>query len=638
MATPASSRQTVRFGEFEADLRSGELWRRGLKIKLADQSFQILALLLERPGEVVTREELRQKLWTEDTFVDFEAGLNSAVKRLRDALGDSADEPRFIETLPRRGYRFLMAVQVNGRATPAEPVAAPPPLPQTGTAWKRSAVAVAALVLLAVAVALGFNLGGFRDRLFGGSPKIRSLAVLPLENLTGDPAQEYLVDGITDALITDLAQISSLRVISRTSVMTYKGKPKPLPQIARELKVDAVVEGTVSRSGNRVRVNAQLIDAATDRHLWAQEYERDLDDILVLQSELARTIAGEVQVALTPQEQARLARARTVDPDIYRLYLLGRFHWNKRTEGGMLKAIEYFDQAIAQDPSYAPAYAGLADSNNLLGSFGWLPPKKAYPTAKEAALKALSLDEGLVAAHTSLADITASYEWNFSESERLFRRAIALNPGDPTAHYWYARLLGCRGQFDQALAEIRRAQELDPLSPIVAENVGIILYWARRYDEAIEQFHTAEGLDPNYWRVHHSLGRAYEMAGKTDEAFAAYQRERALVGVGPEKIAALTEAYQRSGMRGYWRKRLELAERDWAQREYVSPISKAYAYMAAGEKEQALGWLRTGFEERSDGVVYLAVQPVWDPLRDDPRFQDLVRRVGVQSQEARAGK
>ena len=622
-------RQVVRFGDFEANLRSSELRRHGLKVKLGAQSFQVLGLLLENPGEVVTREELRQKLWTEDTFVDFEAGLNSAIRRLRDALGDSADQPRFIETLPRRGYRFIAPLERNGGSgevstDSASALAAP--VPAAFWAGRRKALLVAGGFAGLVAVLLGANLGGWRDRLLGGPPRIQSLAVLPLENLTGDPGQEYFVDGMTEALITNLAQIRALRVISRTSAMRYKGTNKSLPEIAQELNVDAVVEGTVARSGDRVRVTAQLIHARTDRHLWADEYERDLRDVLSLQSEVARAVAGHIQVALTPQEEARLARARPVNPAAYRAWLYARFHSAKRTREGMRKAIEYCQQAIQEDPNYALAYTGLAEAFDLQGSLEFVPPHQAFPRAKEAAQKALALDKESAEAYTILGSIAEVYEWNFPEAERFYQRALELNPGYATAHHWYARFLGAAGRHEEALAEMKRAQELDPLSLIINNTIGLIYFWERRYDQAIEHYRRTLELDPSFVLAHSSLGSAYEQKGMHQEAVEEYLRAMALSGEKPEWIAELEKAYAVSGFPGYLQKRLEQLK-ELARREYIPPFAFAAGYARLGDKEEALAWLERAYAERSRYMVLLKVTPALDPLRADPRFQELVRRM-----------
>src|SRR5438876_441903 len=372
--------RAIQFGIFEVDLRSGELRKRGVKVKLQEQPLQILGILLEKPGEVVTREELRQRIWPADTFVDFDHGLNNAIRRLREALGDSAETPRYIETLSRRGYRFISNF---GAATSG---ACPP----------------------------------------------RSLAVLPLENLSRDPEQEYFAEGLTEALITTLAKIGELRVVSRTSAMQYKGVHKPLREIARELEVDFVVEGTVLRVGRRVRITAQLIDASRETHLWAESYERDLRDVFALQSEVAQAIAREVHIKLTPQDLAHFAQPHPVDPEAYEAYLKGRYHWNRRSRDGLGKATQHFQQAIAKDPSYAAAYAGLADCVSILGWWGFVSPEHGCGKGKVLALKALEFDPNLPEAHTSFAWSTAYYDYDFPKCEREFRLAIELNPNYAT--------------------------------------------------------------------------------------------------------------------------------------------------------------------------------------------------------------
>jgi len=410
-------RGRFRFGVFELDLGAGELRKNGLRVRLQEQPFLVLATLLERPGEVVSREELQKKLWPADTFVDFDHGLNKAINKVRDVLGDSAESPRFVETIARRGYRFLAEVKavdttpVRGPELPAQPQLGVTALDRPDHASKfakpnylRSSVTwkISVFVLLVSIAFLGTWM--IRSRNHGPSV-IHSLAVLPLESLSSDASQDYFADGMTDELISDLGQISALRVISRTSVMTYKHVRKPLPQIARELNVDAVVEGTVLRSGDRVRITAQLIEASTDKHLWSQSYEGELRDTLALQNEVARAIADQIRINLNPQEQAALKKVAVVDPEAYEPYLKGRYFWNKRTADGLSKAIEYFNEAIERKPDYAQAYAGLADSYALAGDwkYGLLAPREAYPKAKAAATKAIALDDTLGEAHISLA-------------------------------------------------------------------------------------------------------------------------------------------------------------------------------------------------------------------------------------------
>ncbi len=432
----------IRFGVFEVDLRSGELRKQGLKIKLQGQPIQILALLLERPGELVTREELREKLWPADTFVDFEHGLNAAIKKLRAALGDSADSPRFVETLHRRGYRFIASVEGLGATVRPPEIVRKPAAPLAAGVHRRNAW-VAALTLMAlVAMLFGLNVGGWRERLLGGvgPVPIESLAVLPLENLSGDPEQEYFVDGMTDALISDLGRIRALRVISRTSTMQYKETRKSLPQIARELNVDAVIEGSVLRAGKQVRITVKLMRAEPEQQLWTQSYERDFSEILALQREVARAVAREIKIALTPEEQARLAIASSVNPGAYESYLRGRYHLATETNDGMELAIEYFQQALEKDPNYALPYAGLAEAYQMVGSRGLLPRSAAITRAKAAAEKALEMDPALGEAHYSLGFIRY-WSWDWSGAERAFKRAIELSPSNVHAYRWYSQYL-----------------------------------------------------------------------------------------------------------------------------------------------------------------------------------------------------
>ncbi|HMK28746.1 MAG TPA: winged helix-turn-helix domain-containing protein [Terriglobales bacterium] len=434
MADLAQSQSLIRFAGFEVDLSSGELRKNGVRIRLPEQSFQILVMLVLHSGKVVSREDLRKKLWPSDTYVDFDAGLNSAILRLRNALGDSAETPRFVETLPKRGYRFIAQVDTVPRTeqSPTAETAAGPIQKSTSSRQRNVKLAVAMLVLAVVLITtIGLNVGRVRERLLSRRTplRIQSVAVLPLENLTGDPTQEYFADGMTDALITDLAQISALRVISRTSAMQYKAAKKPLKQIARELDVDAIVEGTVVRSGDRVRIDAQLIEAATDQHLWAKSYERDIRDIVALQAEVAQSIANEIQIRTTPQEKARLATARPVNPVAYEAYLKGIFYANKRTEDSIRKSTAYFEQAVGSDPQDAPAFAGLAGAYVLLGFFGAASPQEAYPKAKVAAAKALVLDESLAPAHEALAGTKLWYDWVFMVNESgSSSRARSANP------------------------------------------------------------------------------------------------------------------------------------------------------------------------------------------------------------------
>ena len=492
---------------------------------------------------------------------------------------------------------------------------------------KRWIVAMAgAAVILVAAVFIARNVGGLRDRLLpkAAAPRIESLAVLPLENLMGDPQQEYFVDGMTEELIADLSQVSALRVISRTSVMQYKGTKKSMPEIARELKVDGVIEGSVLRSGDQVRITAQLIQAATDTHLWAKSYERDLRDVLALQSEVAGAIANEIKIKLTPQEQVRLASASAVNPEAYRLYLQGRYQFSKRTLPAFEKSIQLFQQVLEKDPDYALAYAGLAESYGILPFYGGALPKDAFPKAKAAAVKALELDSSLAEAHAALGFVLLYWDWDWSATERELKHAIELKPSYVVGHHWYAEYLSAMGRHDQAIAEIKRAQELDPLSPLMLVVGGEVCFYAHRYDEVIEQCRKALELDSSYALAHSWLASAYAEKAMYEEATTEFEKAARLFGRDPWGGLALV--YARTGKRDEALKILGRM-REQSNRGESSPVRTACLYLAVGEKQRALDWLEKAYEERDPYMAFLNVRPELDPLRSDPRFQDLVRRM-----------
>ncbi len=522
-----------------------------------------------------------------------------------------------------------LAVDLRRLAMPSAVTAAPSAV----RAWRKAArptgYGVAGLLVLA-ALLVGLNVGGWRERVLGrvASPHIESLAVLPIANLSGDPQQEYFADGMTEALITGLSKIGALRVISRTSVMQYKGVKKPLPLIAKELNVDAVVEGSVQRSGDHVRITAELIGAQTDTHLWAESYDRDLRDILALQDDVARAIANQIKVKLTPQEQVRLASARPVNPEAHEAYLKGRYYWNKRNEEGLHRAIEYFSEAAEKDRNYALAHAGLADSYGVLGEYGLLPAKEAYAKVREATTRALELDDTLAEPHNALAAVKADYDWDWPGAEREFRRAIELNPGYATAHMWYSELLSELGRHEEALAEIKRAQQLDPLSLIINSVSGLFLLNAGRDDLAIEQLQKTLEIDPNFARAHFFLGHAYLRKGAFAEAIAEYQRAITLSPNITQYKGGLGYAYARAGKSAEAHKLLsELKEH--SKRRYVSWSDLAAIYAGLGEKDQAFACLENAYEQRETRVVKVNVVPFFDPLRSDPRFADLLRRIGL---------
>ena len=490
---------------------------------------------------------------------------------------------------------------------------------------------VPGMLTMVLAVLVAWRVGWQRTRVPGpaGTRSIQSLAVLPLENLSGDPQQEYFADGMTEALITELAKIGALRVISRTSVMRYKGTKKSLPEIARELNVDGVIEGSAQRSGNRVGITAQLIYAPTDTHLWAESYERDLRDILSLQKEVARTIAQQIRVTLTPQEQGHLAQAHPVNPEAYELYLKGHYLWNKRTEEGVRKGIEYFRLAIAKDPNYALAFAGLADCYSQPAFLGVvrLSPREAISQARAAAMKALELDDTLPEAHTSLALIKTNYDWAWADAEREFRRAIELSPSYANAHHFYSHLLMALGRNEESLSESKRALELDPVDPVINVHLGWDYLYARQYDLAIEQLRKTLELDPNLWDAHEFLGQAYEQKSMYSQAVTEF-RKAVLLQSNPRTLAFLGHTYAVSGRRNEAHNVLEKLQ-DLSKERYVSPYFIAVIDVGLGAPGRAFEDLERAYEERSENLIYLKVEPIFDSLRPDPRFQELMRRVGL---------
>jgi TolB-like protein/DNA-binding winged helix-turn-helix (wHTH) protein/Flp pilus assembly protein TadD len=628
----------VRFGTYEISLQSGELRKGGVRIRVQQQPLKLLEILLEHPGQVVTREELRNRLWPDESFGDFDQAVNIAIGKVRGALGDSADNPRFIETLPKRGYRFIADVSISesepplvrpeaGLIEPAGPQVQEASLgPRERAQWlnARTAIVLALILILALLVVLQFR---WRSRL-PTTGTIRSIAVLPLENLSGDAAQDYFADGMTDQLITDLAQISALRVISRTSAMTYKGAHKPLPEIAQELNVDAVVEGTVLRSGEQVRITAQLIQASADTHLWADSYEGNLRDTLVLQEKVAHAIADRIRIELTPGEQAGLKRSRVVDPDAYEDYLKGRYFWNKRTGDGLKKAIDYFKQAIAKDPNYAPAYSGLADSYALAGDWQYavMTTKEALPEAKAAAMKALELDNTLSEAHTSLAFCLEGFDWDPETAESEFRRAIELSPGYATAHHWYAWHLALLGRKSDAVTEMRKAQNLDPLSLIINADLAELFLIEGSPSEAIDQSRKTIEMDSSFALAHNQLGQAYLEKHMFPEAISELQKAVQLSGGSPTCMANLARALAESGKRTEATALLnELKSR--SSRGYPYAAELASVYTALGDKTDAMASLEKGYEERFNPGLLL--RPAFDPLRSDPAFKDFERRIGL---------
>lgn len=628
----------VRFGTFEVDLQSGELRKSGIRIRVQQQPIKVLEILLERPGEMVPREDLRRRVWPDENFGDFDQAVNVSIAKLRSALGDSAESPRYIETLPKRGYRFIAPVSIVESAPKPDGaiVEDSPPILQESEATasvqprvvpthsngKKWGLPVAVLGICGALLAFWIYRNAHKP-----PETIRSLAVLPLENLSGDDSQNYFADGMTDELITDLAKISALRVVSRTSVMQYKNSHKPLSQIARELDVDAVVEGSVLRSGQQVRITAQLIHAPADKHLWAESYQGDLRDTLALQKKVASNIAEQIRIELTPREEAALKTTGPVNTAAYEDYLRGRFFWNKRTADSLKKAIEYFDQAIAKDTNYAPAYAGLADSYALAGDWQYslLPSTEALPKAKTAAMKALELDDNLGEAHASLAFAKDVFDWDWPSAENEFRRAIELNPGYATAHHWYAWHLGVMGRNREAIAEMRRALSLDPLSLIINADLAEQLLIARSYQDSIEQSRKTIEMDPNFAVAHYDLGQALVQTHKYDEGIAELESAVKLSGGSPVCSSHLANAYALTGRR---KDALKIvADLTKNPSDYSNAPEVALVYVGLGDNDQALNWLEKAFSVRFNPSILL--RPCFDPLRSDARFQDLARRIGV---------
>ncbi len=568
----------VRFGPFELDIFNHELRCKGKLIRLQRQPSRLLAALASEPGKLITREELRQQIWDSATFVDFEQGLNACIRRIRAALKDDPEDPKFIETLPRQGYRFIGCVERPGTL---------------------------------------------------GEQVIESLAVLPLENLSSDPEQEYFAAGMTDELITALAKVGGLRIISRTSVKQFKGVRKSLSEIARKLDVDAIVEGTVLRCKDRVRITARLIRASSEEHLWAESFERTLENVLKLQGELANAIANRIHVRLTKQGQARRQSARRIDPAALDDYLRGRYFWNKRTEQTLKKAQQYFEQAIEKDPTYARAYTGLADTYFYRGYyFGRMEPREAMPKAKAAASKALELDASLAEAYTSLALVQFFFEWDWAGAEQQLQTAIRLDPNYATAHHVYCVLLAVMRRFDESIAEAQRALEVDPLSIPINNIAGEMFMAARDWDRAIVQYRKTIEMDPGVALVHENLGVALEQSGNLHDAVQEYLCARQVAGVPDERLAELRDLYVTHGLHAFRQKDLELAlaQKDRGNWDAML-IASLYAQLL--ERDQALAWLEEAYKLRCGSMVWLTIYPYFDSLLPDPRFQNLLARVGL---------
>jgi TolB-like protein/DNA-binding winged helix-turn-helix (wHTH) protein/Tfp pilus assembly protein PilF len=633
------------FGAFRLDPTERLLLRGKVPVQLSPKVFDALVVMVASRGRLLGKDELLRTVWP-DSFVE-ESNLALYVSILRKALQDGEDGFQYIETVPRHGYRFVAEVcEVADTSSDSSvsPVAIPgqQPTPEVGkglgvpgpaSPWNRfrsPAFAIAGLVLLLAVLIFIFAVPVWKRLRNPGLEPIQSLAVLPLQNLSGDPAQQYFADGMTEALITDLAKIPGLKVISRTSIMQYKDSHERLPKIAQDLGVDGIVEGSVLRSGDRVRITAQLVRAATDQHIWAESYERDLRDLVTLQDEVSRSIATQVQKKIAPPAPQRLATSAAVNPQAREDYLKGRYFWNLRTEAGYLKAIDYFQAAVNEDPQYAQAYAGLADAYALLGSMpnAKIPRDIAMPKAKEMALAALKLDDSLADAHTSLAFVEMHYEWKFQEAEREFKRAINLDTNYSIAHHWYAYDLAALGRMDEAVAEVKLARQTDPLSAIINTDVAEILYFARRYDEAMLQARATLEMDPNFAHAHRVLERIYGEKHMFPEAIAEGQRAVALSGDDTWMLLDLAGTYALAGKKTEMKTCLRRIN---VTTSGVLPegAGTAEMYATLGDVDRTLGALQSAYRRRDGGLILLNADPRFDSFKSDPRYQQLLQRIGL---------
>jgi TolB-like protein/DNA-binding winged helix-turn-helix (wHTH) protein/Tfp pilus assembly protein PilF len=647
MVIAAEPTRSYEFGVFTVELPEGELRKHGVRLKVQERPFQLLVCLLERPGEIISRDELRQRLWPDGTFVDFDHNISSAINKLRTVLNDVASNPRFIETVGSRGYRFLADVkrissdpapssQPPKQETPVVPMIAAPVTSPRKVQWK---IFAGTALLLALLVAGYFQWARRTSK--SSAPVARVMvAVLPFQNLTGDPAQDYFSDGLTEEMIAEMTRLNQdhLGVIARTSIMVYKQSPKPLDQIGRELGVQYVMEGSVRRDSSRVRITAELIQIKDQTHLWAREYDRELNNSLALQSEIAQEIGDEIQISLGDSNGVKAANHlasshSTASYEAYDLYLKGRYFWNKRTTAGFLQAANYFQQAIAKDPGYASAYAGLADTFGLMSTWYAAPQQEFMPKAKAAALNALALDDSLAEAHASLALVAENYDYDWQTAEKEFRRAIQLNPDYATAHQWYAEYLAWQGRFDEALAESERARQLDPMSLIIATDRGAILFYARKYDRAIDQFRAVLDMDPGFTNTRSFLASAYVQQGKFAEALK--ENELMADAKKPQWHWAFTAyIYNHSGNVAQARHALEKFEALSPRLRSDAILARLVAYTGSSQpiqQEKAISLLEEAYKEHSPALTSIKVDPRYDNLRKDQRFQELLARMHLNN-------
>ena len=626
------------FGPYELDVRSGELRKFGTRVKMGEQPFQILLMLLERPGEVVTREELRAKLWAEDTFVDFDHGLNSAVQRLRDCLSDTAEKPVWIETVPRRGYRFIAPVNSPAAASPRSDPAAVEGSSSLGTAagpraasriGTRAMVMLAAAVVVAIALLVGLSMSGVRERLTTGSSAstIRSLAVLPFVNTSKDPNIEYISDGLTESLIDKLSEIPNLRVMSSATTFTYKNSDVDPRQAGRSLHVAAILEGKVTKFGDTLRIRADLVNVTDGAQLWGEEYSRPISDVLAVESDMSREIIEKLRIRLTGGEATKRPRRDTDNPEAYEAFLKGEFETNKKTRDGLLKGADYFAQAVKLDPNYVWAYDGLFW--NYTFSAGMIfPPRDVMPKAKAAAEKAMQIDDSFGLAHSDMALVHFEFDYDFAAADKEFKRTLELTPVHTYSYQQYSLFLSAMKRSNEAVAAAEQAQRLDPLSGEANQIFGMTLYFAHRYDRAINALRNAIELNPGLWVAYEYLGWCYEAQDKHLAAMAEFQKARKNTVTMALPLAAIGRIYALEGNKAEARDILRQLN-ELSRHDYVSPYLKAIIHAALGEKEKAIDLLEKGYEERSQFVPYLAVDPKFSNLSSDPRLQDLIRRVGI---------
>jgi TolB-like protein/DNA-binding winged helix-turn-helix (wHTH) protein len=639
-----------RFGPYEVRTRSREIYNGGTNLKLRPQPFQVLEILVQRAGDVVTREELRGQLWSQKTFVDFEHGLNTAIKELRSVLNDSATEPKYIQTLPKLGYRMmaLVAVEEPSRAEEASspkeaaaiqdlslPMNLPGELPQTPA--RRGWLLPVAIALLAVAGLTGYYQWLLHHNVPHAENRRLMLAVLPFENLTGDVTQDYFSDGLTEEMIAQLGRLDPqhLGVIARTSVMRYKQNHDQVEKIGPELGVQYVLEGSVRRDAGKVRISAQLIQVKDQSNLWSHEYDRELSNLLSLQSEIAQAIAGQIRITLGDAKHDPATREEVTWPksyEAYDLYLKGLYFWNKRTPQSFPRAVEYFQESAKKEPNYARAYAGLADSYAVMSGFSGFSPKELIPKARQAAERAVELGDSLAEAHTARAVVAQNLDWDWNTAEKEYRRAIELDFNYATAHHWYAEFLALMGRFDEASIQIEQARQLDPLSLIIAADRAVILYYAKQYDAAMIQFRAVLEMDPVFPRAQ-MVSSVYAEKGMYAEALAELNTWRG--NENPWYWGRLAYFTGRSGQSAESRRALARLQR--LDREHqVDPLVFAVAYIGVADKERAFIWLEKSYAEHSISLTAVKVDPLFDPLRSDPRFESLLQRMNLSGRGAGA--